>query len=140
MTESNVPPPPAAAQAPVASYETPIAGVGAGGIAPANKDDQNMGLLMFILGIFTGFLGPLILWLVKKEQSQYINEQGKELLNWQITVFIAFMACAVLAIVIIGFFLIPVVAICNIVFTIIGAVTASKGQFYRFPFAIRLLK
>jgi uncharacterized Tic20 family protein len=137
MTESNVPPPAPAAAAPVASYETPGA---LAGIAPANKDEQNMGLLMFILGIFTGFLGPLILWLVKKDQSRYINEQGKELLNWQITVFIAFVACIILMFVIIGFFLVPIVAIANLVFMIIACVTASKGQFYRFPFALRLLK
>jgi uncharacterized Tic20 family protein len=99
-----------------------------------------MGLLMFILGIFTGFLGPLILWLIKKDQSQYINAQGKEVLNWQITVFIAFVCCYVLAFVIIGIFLIPIVAICNLVFMIIGAVTASKGQYYRFPIALRFLK
>src|SRR5438874_3877670 len=103
MTESNVPPPPPAADpGPVVGYE---AAPGAEIVPPQSKDDQNMGLLMFILGIFTGFLGPLILWLVKKDQSRYIDAQGKEILNWQITVFIALVACFVLAFVIIGFFL-----------------------------------
>jgi uncharacterized Tic20 family protein len=142
MTESNVSPPPAPAAttpaAPPVGYEAPAAGMDI--VPPANKDEQNMGLLMFILGIFTGFLGPLILWLVKKDDSRYINAQGKEILNWQITVVLAFICCFILAFVIIGFFLIPVVAITNLVFMIIGAVTASKGQFYRYPFALRLLK
>jgi uncharacterized Tic20 family protein len=140
MTESNVPPaaPVAAApEVPVASYETPG---GIAGVQPVNKDEQNMGLLMFILAIFTGFIGPLILWLMKKEQSRYIEAQGKEILNFQITVFFAFLICFVLAFVVIGVFLIPIVWICYLVFTIIGAVTASKGNFYRFPLALRLLK
>ena len=146
MTESNVTPPPAPvaaaaaapADAPVMGYAAPAGAIDM--VPPANKDEQNMGLLMFILAIFTGFIGPLILWLLKKTDSRYIEAQGKEILNFQITVFLAFLVCFVLAFVVIGVFLIPIVWICYLVFTIIGAVTASKGNFYRYPFALRLLK
>jgi len=140
MTESNVPPPPAAAAAPetpVASYETP-GGVVA--VQPANKDEQNMGLLMFILGIFTSFIGPLILWLMKKEQSRYLEAQGKEILNFQITTFLLMLCNIPLFFIVIGILTHFAIVITYLVLMIIGAVTASKGNFYRFPFALRLLK
>jgi uncharacterized Tic20 family protein len=105
-----------------------------------NKDARTMAVLMYILAIFTGFIGPLIIWLLKKNESQFIDDQGKELLNWEITVFIAFIVSAILMVVLIGIFLMPVVAICNLVFIIIGAIKVNQGIRYRFPFAIRLLK
>jgi uncharacterized Tic20 family protein len=141
MTESNVPPPPPAADtdAPVVGYQ---ATAGADIVPPQSKDDQNMGLLMFILGIFTHFIGPLILWLMKKDQSRYIDAQGKEIINFQITVFLTAIAVMIIAIVTLGIgaLLFPVLGITYLVFMIIGAVTASKGNFYRFPLALRLLK
>ena len=142
MTESNVPPTAAAAaaaatEAPVANYETP-GGVVA--VQPANKDEQNMGLLMFILGIFTSFIGPLILWLMKKEQSRYLEAQGKEILNFQITTFLLMLCNIPLFFIVIGILTHFAIVITYLVLMIIGAVTASKGNFYRFPFAFRLLK
>jgi uncharacterized Tic20 family protein len=99
-----------------------------------------MAMLAHLLGIFTGFLGPLIIWLIKKDQSAFVNDQGKEALNFQITFIIAYIACALLMFVVIGCFLLPVVIICNIVFCILGAMAANKGTAYRYPFAIRLIK
>lgn len=99
-----------------------------------------MALLIYILAIFTGWLGPLIIWLIKKDQSAYINHHGKEVLNFQITVFIAALISGLLTIVIIGCFLVPIVMICSIVFSIMGAIAANKGQWYRFPISLRLIK
>lgn len=142
MTESNVPPPPPPEPSTGPMTAPDYASPGTDLVAPASKDDQNMGMLIFILGIFTHFLGPLILWLLKKDQSRYIDAQGKEVLNFQITVFLIAMALILVAIVTLGFgaLLYPVLGITYLVFMIIGAVTASKGNFYRFPFALRLLK
>jgi uncharacterized Tic20 family protein len=117
-------------------YANPVTDI----VAPASKDDQNMGLLMFILGIFTGFLGPLILWLVKKTDSRYLDAQGKEVLNFQITTILAMLVNIPLWFIIIGVFIHFALIITYLVLMIIGAVTASKGNFYRFPFALRLLK
>ena len=99
-----------------------------------------MALLMYILAIFTGFIGPLIIWLIKKDSSAFINDQGKEVLNFQITIFLALIACGILSVVVIGLLLLPIVGLCSLIFTVLGAVAVSKGQPYRFPFAIRLLK
>jgi uncharacterized Tic20 family protein len=99
-----------------------------------------MGLLMMILGIVTGWLGPLIIWLVKKQESRFIDAQGKEVLNFQITIFLCFVVCFILSFVLIGLFLIPVVMLANLILLILGAINVSKGNFHRFPFALRLLK
>lgn len=97
-------------------------------------------MLMYLLAILTGWLAPLIIWLIKKDQSPFINDQGKELLNFQITVFIALLISGLLTFVLIGCFLIPAIIICNLVFSILGAIAVNKGQAYRFPFNIRLIK
>ncbi len=134
MTESN---PNMGSPSPV-DYATAQPG-GYTGPAPT-KEETNMAMLIYILGIFTGFIGPLILWLVKKNESAFINDQGKEVLNFQITAFLAYVVCIILMFVIIGLFLFPVVVVCYLVFLIIGATKANKGIAYRFPFALRLLK
>jgi uncharacterized protein len=119
------------------SYATSVVGYDG---PPPTKDESNMGLLMFILAIFTGFLGPLILWLVKKNESKYIDAQGKEILNFQITLIIALLVNIPLWFIVIGIIIHFALIIANVVLMILGAIKASKGSFYRFPFALRLLK
>ncbi len=104
------------------------------------QDDRTMALLAHILGIFTGFVGPLVIWLIKKDQSAFVNDQGAEALNWQITLAIAWVAVWILSMVVIGVFLIPVLGIVNLIFPIMGAVAANNGTLYRYPFALRLIK
>ncbi len=128
MTQDNAP----------INYATPVPG-GYDGPAPT-KDESNMGLLMFILAIFTGFLGPLILWLVKKNESRYLDAQGKEVLNYIITIFLALLVNIPLWFILIGILIHFAIIIASIVFFIMGAIKASKGEFYRFPWALRLLK
>ena len=104
------------------------------------KDECNMAMLMYILAILTGWIAPLIIWLIKKDQSPFINDQGKELLNFQITLFIAFIVSGLLVFLVIGCFTTPALVICNLIFSIMGAIAVSKGTAYRFPFALRLIK
>ena len=84
-------------------------------------------------------LGPLVVWLVKKDQSPYIDIQGRELLNFQISYLIYAAISLLLCLVLIGFPMLLIVGVATIVLTIIGIVRASEGQVYRFPFTIRLL-
>jgi len=91
-----------------------------------------------LIGNGIGFLlGPLIVWLVKKDDHPFIDEQGREALNFQITMFIALLASALLALVVIGFLLLAVVAVLMVVFPIVGAVRANDGQHFRYPLTIR---
>jgi uncharacterized Tic20 family protein len=97
-------------------------------------------MVMHILCL-VGFpiIGPLIIWLMKKDQSPYLDAQGRELLNFQISYFIYAMISAVLIAVLIGIVLLFAVGIASLVFTIIGLVKAADGKVYRFPLCIRML-
>ena len=108
--------------------------------ADVKKDDMNMAMLAHLLAIFTGFLGPLIIWLIKKEESPYVDRHGKEALNFQLTVLLAFIASGILSLACIGLVLMPVVWVVDIIFCIIAAVKASRGEEYRYPLSIRLVK
>ena len=121
------------------SASSPFAQPAAPSITPT-KDDCNMALLIYILAIITGWIGPLIIWLVKKDSSPFVNDQGKEVLNFQITVFIAAAISGLLVMVFVGCILLPVVVICSVVFTIMGAIAVIKGKAYRFPVSLRLIK
>jgi uncharacterized protein len=85
-------------------------------------------------------LGPLIIWQIKKAEMPFVDDQGKEALNFQITVFLAVILCIVLMVVFIGILLLPIVGIAALIFTIIGGLKANAGETYRYPFAIRLIK
>jgi uncharacterized Tic20 family protein len=103
-----------------------------------NKDARTFAMLAHLLGIFTFFLGPLIIWLVKKDEHPFVDEQGKEALNFQITVAIAYVIASVIPIA--GCFLAPSVWVVNLIFCIMACVAANKGEHYRYPVSLRLVK
>lgn len=105
-----------------------------------SKDACTMAMLMHLLGIVTGFVGPLIIWMIKKDEDVFIDDQGKEALNFQITVVIAYLISGALTFVCIGFFMIPAIAIAVLVFSIIAGLKANEGVAYRYPLTIRLIK
>ncbi len=98
-----------------------------------------MGMLCHLLGILCGFLGPLIIWLVKKDESPFVNDQGKEALNFQLTVIIAAIVAGLSIFFCIGAVLLPAVGVANLVFSILGAVEANKGNAYRYPVSLRMI-
>ena len=104
------------------------------------KDAKTMAMLCHLLAIFTSFLGPLIIWLVKKDEHPYIDEQGKEALNFQITVALAMVASVLLSFACIGLVIMPVVGILDLVFCIIATVKVNDGEPYRYPISLRLVK
>ncbi|MCF7222683.1 DUF4870 domain-containing protein [Lysobacter sp. TLK-CK17T] len=91
-------------------------------------------------------VGPLIIWLVKKDTMPFVDDQGKEALNFNITVGIAFLALLLLSILTLGIGLIiaiplwVIIGIGWLVLTIIASIKANEGQAYRYPFALRLVK
>jgi uncharacterized Tic20 family protein len=104
-----------------------------------SQDDRNLAMIAHLLGIISSFLGALIIWLIKKDESPFVAQEAKEALNFQITLFIAHVIAGALIFVVIGLLLVPLVWVVNIIFSIMGAMSASKGQGYRYPFAIRLI-
>ncbi len=106
----------------------------------ANSDERTLAILAHILTLVAGFIAPLVIWLVKKDESPFVSESAKESLNFQITIFIALMVCGVLTLVVIGLFLFPVVGITAFVLVIMATIRSSEGRVYRYPFNLRLIK
>ncbi|KAA8695016.1 DUF4870 domain-containing protein [Pseudomonas syringae pv. tagetis] len=93
--------------------------------------------LMFPFG---NLLGPLIIWQLKKDADPFIDAQGKEALNFQITVAIAATVSMLLVLLVIGFALLTLVGIGAAVLAIIAGIKANDGVDYRYPFTLRLIK
>jgi uncharacterized Tic20 family protein len=97
--------------------------------------------LVGLLGNGIGFLlGPLVVWLLKKEDDPFIDEQGKEAVNFQITMFLAAFVSAPFILVLIGIVFLLVIAFLMIVFPIVAAIKASDGEHYRYPLSIRFIR
>lgn len=85
-------------------------------------------------------IAPLVIWQVKKNEMPFVDDQGKEALNFQITVALAAIVCLILFVVLIGMLLLPLLGIYWLVFTIMGGIKANNGETYRYPATIRLIK
>jgi len=97
-------------------------------------------LSAFIGVPFGNIIGPLIIWLIKKDEYEFVDEQGKESLNFQISMSIYGIVSAILCFVFIGFILIGAIMVAVLVLVIIASVKANKGEPYKYPLTIRLIK
>jgi uncharacterized protein len=125
---SQAPPPP----------DAPTPASPSGG-AETTSDERNMAMLAHLLGFFFSIIPALLIWLLKKDTSAYINDQAKEALNFQITMLIGYAIASVTTYILIGCFIFPVIFLLDLIFCIIAAVAASRGERYRYPIAIRLV-
>lgn len=89
---------------------------------------------------FAGIVLPIVMWSTNKDQSPQIDQHGKNILNWMISSFIYAIACIALIFLFVGIFLIIALAICSLVFTILGAVKANEGKLYEYPMTIKFIK
>lgn len=107
-----------------------------------NQDERTMAMLIHLLGLLTGFLGPLILWLVKKDTSRFIDHHGKEAVNFIITTFIISIPMTLLIFITFGLALIIYIPwiIMIYVFDIMACINANKGLWHRIPMTIRLIR
>ncbi|MEO6232863.1 MAG: DUF4870 domain-containing protein [Ferruginibacter sp.] len=101
------------------------------------SDEKTIAILSHALTFVAGFLAPLIIYLIKKDESEFIREHAKESLNFQITLFIMVI---VLFVTIIGILLIWLVGILALILVILASVKCSEGKLYRYPFTLRLIK
>jgi uncharacterized Tic20 family protein len=104
------------------------------------QDEKNLALIMHVLSL-VGFslIGPLIVWLIKKDESAFINIQGRELLNFQLSILLYAVICIPLCFILIGIPMLFVVGIASLILTIIGLIRATEGKIYRYPLTIRML-
>ncbi len=122
--------------------QQPYAPPGAGAMTPDERTwggAAHWGALIAALVGGLAFLGPLLVLLIKGNDSQWIRRQSVESLNFQISILIYAIVSAVLIIVLVGLILLPIVGIFWLVFTIIGSVKASSGEDYRYPLTIRMV-
>jgi len=144
--------PPADEPSPIVPMSAPGAGVAQTGTAaqtgpyselvgrPLTSDETMWSMLAHFGGILLGFVAPLIVMLTKGNESPYYKYNSVEALNFQITVLIGYVVASVLSVVLIGLFLFPVLLLINLIFCVLGGMAASKGQTYRYPIALRLVK
>ena len=115
--------------------------------SPAPDKDARTWAMLCHLGALSGFLlpfghvlGPLVIWAVKRDESAFIDEQGKEALNFQLTMTIGFFISLALVFILIGFALIGVLCVYDFVMIVVAAIKTNEGTQYRYPFAIRFIK
>ena len=111
-----------------------------------SKDERTWAMLshfsvlcMFVFP-FGNILAPLIIWLIKKEEMSFVEDQAKEVLNFQISMTIYFIGSIILIILLIGIPILVGLIIFNIIITIIAGIKANDGKSYRYPINLRLIK
>jgi uncharacterized Tic20 family protein len=115
-------------------------------LAP-NQEERNWALVAHLGPIVLGslslgtlaFVLPLVIFLAKRDESEFVSDQSKESLNFQITVFLAYLVCSPLVIVVIGFLFWIVIFVAHLVLGVVAAVRSYEGERYRYPVALRLV-
>ncbi|MGA9342630.1 MAG: DUF4870 domain-containing protein [Rhodanobacteraceae bacterium] len=125
---------------------TPVPEPGSAG-ATANTSDERMWAMFAHLSALFGFvipfgsiLGPLVIWQIKKNEMPLVDDQGKEALNFQITMAIAFIVSCILMVVLVGFLLILLVGLFDLIMIVIAAIRANNGERFRYPLTLRLVQ
>lgn len=110
------------------------------------QEERNWGMFCHLAAL-AGFIiplgniiGPLVIWLMKKDESQFVDDQGKESVNFQISFIIYALVAALLVIVVIGIVLLIALGVGMLVLVIVAGIKASNGEKYRYPMSIRFIK
>jgi uncharacterized protein len=110
-----------------------------------SQDEKTMAMLGHLSSLsgliipFGTIIGPLVVWLIKKDTMPFASEQAKEALNFNITMFLVFIVGFILTFVIIGLFVLLAAGIAWLVLTIMAGLEANKGNSYKYPFTLRLV-
>ena len=111
-----------------------------------SKEERTWGMLCHLSAFAFFFfpmghiVGPLVVWLIKKDEMPFVNEQGKESLNFQISITIYSIVAAILIILLIGIPLLVAIGVFSFVMVIIASVKANEGISYLYPLNIRVIK
>lgn len=108
------------------------------GARVAGRGDNTLPVLAHILGLFTGWLGPLIILLVTKEER--VKNHARMALNWQLSFIIYSIVSGILILAFIGFVLLGVIFVLDVIFCIMAAVKAGRGELWKYPLTIPFLK
>ena len=98
-------------------------------------------LIFWLMPVIGGVICPLIVWQIKKDEYSFVDEQGKEAVNFQISMLLCWIVAMLLCFVIcIGVPLVSIVFVVDIVLAIVASIKAGEGRSYRYPFCIRFIK
>ena len=108
-------------------------------------DDERLWATLAHLSAFLGFvgipvIGPLVIFLIFGNRSQYVRHHSAEALNFNITMLGAIIVSGLLILVLIGLILLPIIALTWFILTIVATIAANRGEWYRYPLTIRLVK
>ena len=108
-------------------------------------DDERLWATLSHVSAFLGFLGipvigPLVIFLIFGNRSQYVRHHSVEALNFNITMLIAALVSGLLILVLIGLILLPIIGLIWFILTIVAAIAANRGEWYRYPLTIRMVK
>lgn len=108
-------------------------------VLKSTENERLFSCLIYVLSFFTVLIGPLIIWLLKKD-SPFVNYHGKQYFNFLLSYFLYICICFPLVFILIGFVLIWILGIFAFVFTIVAAIKAYDGEEYSIPLSIRFFK
>lgn len=103
------------------------------------SEERMIAMLAHLITFMSSFIGPLVIYLVKKDESAFVGDQAKEVLNFHLSVLIYAFGCFLSLFIFIGFVLLPALGIFVLVTTIMGALAAYEGKTFRYPLCIRFL-
>lgn len=122
----------------------PTAGVALGSGKMQDSDEKTMAMLAHLIGGITCLLGPLIIWLIKRDESPFVNDQGKEAVNFQLSILLGYVVTGILSFIpvvqCITWMFFPLLGIAGLIFGILAGLEANKGVVYRYPYALRFIK
>lgn len=109
---------------------------GMAGVSGTTDDERLWAMLSHLSGFIFAVFGPLIIWMVKKDQSEFVVDQAKEALNFQLTVMIVQL---ILAATCVGILVMPIIMVGQIIYSVLGGLEANKGVRYRYPYTFRMI-
>ncbi|MGW7863447.1 DUF4870 domain-containing protein [Staphylococcus xylosus] len=105
-----------------------------------DADARLMATLIYVLSFFTYLIAPLIIWLIKRDESPFVDRAGKNYLNFLLSYLIWITVASIAIVIIIGIIILPILILLNFIFTIVAAVKAYNGEDYLPPLSIRFFK
>lgn len=105
-----------------------------------DADARLMATLIYVLSFFTFLIAPLIIWLIKRDESPFVDRAGKNYLNFLLSYLIWITVATIAIFIIIGIIILPILVLLNFIFTIVAAVKAYNGEDYLPPLSIRFFK
>jgi len=106
---------------------------------PPTNDEKTFGMLCHLTGLIS-IIGPIIVWLLKKDESAFVDANGKQAINFQLSIIIYTIGSLFLMIIGIGFILLIAIGIFTFIMVVIASVKAANGVIFQYPITLQLLK